>query len=463
MKKLSDNKKLDCFTDVRNDDLRHAELVSASQTEPSPEFSQLASSLRILPSAWLLALNGNSAFCRRAKGSLQKYSSLGSQSAPKGRENKLLCATPTPKSTKSSSTSTGRATCVKHIPAPFKSSPTFTGRATCVKHIPAPFKFSPTFTGRATCVKHIPAPFKFSPTFTGRATCVAHDKNLSTYRLNVLETDKNPTLSRICKFAFSSLTNSTLSQRERVKYGFTLAEVLITLGIIGVVAALTLPTLIGNYQKQALATQTKKFYSMMSQAVKQYMADEGVDDLRNTPLASDNYEDTASPEAIESVRNFVTKYLKVVEECDHEANNCFAEKYKSWDGEEKDVFFKQNNYDNRRDYVLSNGSIIRIGYYYNEFPIDLYVDVNGKKGPNRVGYDLWSMSIFYDGSIDEGGVTPDCKQGKVSEFESLCYDGFQNNNTPQEARENRFEGCKVGSYGGCFGHFLENNFTFVDY
>ena len=245
-------------------------------------------------------------------------------------------------------------------------------------------------------------------------------------------------------------------RKTKLSFGFTLAEVLITLGIIGVVAALTLPTLIGNYQKQALATQTRKFYSMMSQAVKQYMADEGVDDLRNTPLASDNYEDCESPEAIESVRNFVTKYLKVVEECDHEANNCFAEKYKSWDGEEKDVFFKQNNYDNRRDYVLSDGSIIRIGYYYNEFPIDLYVDVNGKKGPNRVGYDLWSMSIFYDGSIDEGGVTPDCKQGKVSEFESLCYDGSQNNNTPQEARENRFEGCKVGSYGGCFGHFLEN-------
>ena len=63
--------------------------------------------------------------------------------------------------------------------------------------------------------------------------------------------------------------------------GFTLAEVLVTLGIIGVVAAMTIPTLIQEHQKRALATATKKFYSTMSQAVRTYMAEEGVDDLRN--------------------------------------------------------------------------------------------------------------------------------------------------------------------------------------
>ena len=40
--------------------------------------------------------------------------------------------------------------------------------------------------------------------------------------------------------------------------GFTLAEVLITLGIIGVVAALTLPSLITNYQKKQIVAQLKK-------------------------------------------------------------------------------------------------------------------------------------------------------------------------------------------------------------
>ena len=47
---------------------------------------------------------------------------------------------------------------------------------------------------------------------------------------------------------------------------FTLAEVLITLGIIGVVAALTLPTLIQNHQKQVYVTQLKKAYSTINNA-----------------------------------------------------------------------------------------------------------------------------------------------------------------------------------------------------
>ena len=240
-----------------------------------------------------------------------------------------------------------------------------------------------------------------------------------------------------------------------MKNGFTLAEVLITLGIIGVVAAMTLPTLIQNHQKRSLEVATQKFYSTLSQAVKKYMADEGVDDLRNTPLASDNYEAYYSPEAIASIRNFVTKYLKVVEECDHEANNCFASIYKNWDGSAPDSnFTTEANWGRSRDYVLADGSVIRIRYTCNSSPIELYVDVNGKKGPNRIGYDLWSMSIFYDGVIDESEVGPECRGSRVDDWsEGYIYN-------VHEKREEHFEGCKSGLYGGCFGHFLENNFKF---
>lgn len=238
----------------------------------------------------------------------------------------------------------------------------------------------------------------------------------------------------------------------RRTFGFTLAEVLITLGIIGVVAAMTMPTLIQNQQKRSLEVATQKFYSMMSQAVKQYMADYGVDDLRHTPLASDNYEELDSSEAISSIRDFMTKYLKVVKECDHDANDCFAPEYKEWGGsKDKGNFTTNANYNEYRDYVFADGSVIRIGYFTNESPIALYVDINGKKGPNRVGYDLWSMSIFYDGSIDESMLTPECKR------DNECIDV----NSPSEERANRFENCQGGwAYGGCFGHFLENGFKF---
>ena len=50
--------------------------------------------------------------------------------------------------------------------------------------------------------------------------------------------------------------------------GFTLAEVLITLGIIGVVASLTMPALLANYKKQETVTRLKKAYSIVEQAIK---------------------------------------------------------------------------------------------------------------------------------------------------------------------------------------------------
>ena len=52
------------------------------------------------------------------------------------------------------------------------------------------------------------------------------------------------------------------------KLGFTLAEVLITLGIIGIVAAMTIPTLMTNYRKHIVETRVARTYSIISQAVK---------------------------------------------------------------------------------------------------------------------------------------------------------------------------------------------------
>ena len=66
------------------------------------------------------------------------------------------------------------------------------------------------------------------------------------------------------------------------KAAFTLAEVLITLGIIGVVAALTLPTLIQNHQKQAYVTGLKKAYANIQNAFAKMAYDEGVTDWSQT-------------------------------------------------------------------------------------------------------------------------------------------------------------------------------------
>ena len=243
-------------------------------------------------------------------------------------------------------------------------------------------------------------------------------------------------------------------------FGFTLAEVLITLAIIGVVAAMTLPTLIQNQQKRSLEVATQKFYSNMSQAVKKYMADEGVDDLRNIPLIevyndnlSDEEKNANEAKAQKACDDFVQKYLKVAKVCE---DGCFADNYTTQNGEISDyVGIKPENAAYTGKFVLADGSVIDIESL-NCSPITLYVDINGRKGPNKIGYDLWSMHIFYDGSIDEGGVTPECKKDN-----KYCY--IYLGNSPKEIRDSRFDMCKYehnGAYDGCFGHFLENGFKF---
>ena len=86
-------------------------------------------------------------------------------------------------------------------------------------------------------------------------------------------------------------------------HGFTLAEVLITLGIIGVVAAMTLPVLIQNYQKKATATSVKKAYSELNQIIDRAKADYG------DPSGWDYYE---QENLAKWVQTYIEPYVNVV-------------------------------------------------------------------------------------------------------------------------------------------------------
>ena len=93
------------------------------------------------------------------------------------------------------------------------------------------------------------------------------------------------------------------------KSGFTLAEVLITLGIIGVVAAITMPTLIQNHRKHVVETKLKKFYSVMNQAIKMTETEYGepsnwAKDCGNTGCTSDEIE--------EWFNTYIGKHLEVI-------------------------------------------------------------------------------------------------------------------------------------------------------
>ena len=68
-------------------------------------------------------------------------------------------------------------------------------------------------------------------------------------------------------------------KNNKRKKAFTLAEVLITLSIIGVIAAMTIPTLVLNYQRNITETRIKAFYSNMTQAVGQWLAEEHMEQI----------------------------------------------------------------------------------------------------------------------------------------------------------------------------------------
>ena len=97
--------------------------------------------------------------------------------------------------------------------------------------------------------------------------------------------------------------------RKKTMTAFTLAEVLITLGIIGVVAALTIPALIANHKKTAVETRLKKFYSVMNQAITQSELENGDKSTWNIDMSVDKDNNDVS-DNLEWYNKYLAKYLK---------------------------------------------------------------------------------------------------------------------------------------------------------
>lgn len=196
------------------------------------------------------------------------------------------------------------------------------------------------------------------------------------------------------------------------KTAFTLAEVLITLGIIGVVAAMTLPTLIQQHQKQVYVTQLKKALSTVQNMVTKVTADEGASDLFSTSLfdgmcvqGKENCEDSYGD--ISGLDNIVPKYIKTVKICS--SRECDIEYgYASYPNGAKEIISSLSNgmypVDGRlKGYYGNDGAIYYFGYvgyleYDENFRPSLEqnsnglvtcIDVNGEKGPNLKDRDLF--------------------------------------------------------------------------
>lgn len=165
---------------------------------------------------------------------------------------------------------------------------------------------------------------------------------------------------------------------------FTLAEVLVTLGIIGVVSAMTVPSLMQNYQRQSYVTQLHKVYNELSQAALRYQTDKNALDLKEAGLNSQS-----------AVDSFITTYFKVVSTCDTSTSPCFADAYKKMSGSQASFITT------KKAYQLASGASIRPSYNDGNRVISVVADINGPKGPNIAGRDLFLLCLYKNGVIDD--------------------------------------------------------------
>ena len=195
----------------------------------------------------------------------------------------------------------------------------------------------------------------------------------------------------------------------KFRKAFTLAEVLITLVIIGIVAALTIPTAINNTKDQELKSQFAKAYSTITQAIYQTEMNDffgyvkcyyGVDGMN-----ADNSECTLFYDAL-------AKNLSIQKICNGNSlsDGCIPT-YQTYASSGGCGGFSEDIINNSAtSFVLSNGQII-IPYSSATGKMALFlVDINGHKGPNTCGKDLFEFKIeksVHTGLyLNEGGCVP---------------------------------------------------------
>ena len=166
---------------------------------------------------------------------------------------------------------------------------------------------------------------------------------------------------------------------------FTLSEVLITLGVIGIVAAMTLPTVINRVNEQQCKVAYKKAYSTIQQAFLRAFENGELVDM--TPRLADNGV-SYTPAVGENFKT-LSKYIKTSKTCfDGNADEC-------WECENGQAGYLGNGGPNwlgcrKSSYAFIDTSGVAWYLYYNsESPI--IVDVNGFKNPNKLGKDRFVM------------------------------------------------------------------------
>ena len=227
------------------------------------------------------------------------------------------------------------------------------------------------------------------------------------------------------------------------RIAFTMAEILLSLTIIGVVAAITLPSLTGNINERTWNTQRKALYSRLSQAVALMPSVRGYGDFTKTTEEYESGGYTGTHDVISSenaTETFITsglgKVLKLNNVCNHEnMGDCGFPSQIVAQGGSKVALSNYENIQGLNDnfyygiytgvhalgaavdtygavFETANGESVLVHYnplcrdkatamvsnYFEPLSAlcaNFIYDLNGKKGPNTVGKDIGFMSLFF--------------------------------------------------------------------
>ncbi len=212
----------------------------------------------------------------------------------------------------------------------------------------------------------------------------------------------------------NSKRQKEIGKMGKKMHAFTLAEVLITLAIIGVVAALTIPSVVHNYQKQETVTRLKKAYSSIIQAtnlaVAKYGATESWEIL--------DYKDTSNGGTQKFGENYLVPYLKLKKDCQTStAGECAVNIY--------DTAGNRLSFDATWSrLLLTEGILIAYATYSNSTQkyANFFIDVNGGiKKPNILGKDVFHYIYYFDGyGLKNGKLLPANYSSDRTALKSNC-------------------------------------------
>ncbi len=178
------------------------------------------------------------------------------------------------------------------------------------------------------------------------------------------------------------------------KKAFTLAEVLITLVIIGVIAAITVPLIIVGFQKEATLTRLKKTYSTLAQTTNRAIADNGPVASWEIIGASNTFKG-----AMDTTERYLTPYLSTLKKCEsYNETDCHFIIY----GLHGQEISNTNKAPFNTSYLfyLADGTLIATNVIKasDRNRIIVTIDINGKQPPNRMGRDIFRMEYYLGSS-----------------------------------------------------------------